>query len=481
MPEIQPSLPSPANPPAPAALAAGSLPDGLKPGESLAARVLAQVSPGRYALSIGGREVTVSSALTLSPGDQLQLVVRQTGTRTLMDLVPLGHASGIPAVGAADAPAASAGQAVVPGAPKAEAGLRGFLARGAPLGETLAESLRAVAALDVAGGAGPATGLAVELRALVLDLSATAEAGQASGGDLAGTAASLPDRLAGLLAAVEGRLAEAIRALPEVAALGALAELLDSLQTAPTATGPGQTGGASRETAELLQKLLAALAPSGRSEGEVPQLPQLPAELRSALAALPERELSTLRQLVAERESAALGASPQVAALTGAHRALAAAQDRLDAARLLGLAASKPGQSFSYLELPVQGGPGTDTARLRVLVRGEGDAAAGRGSRKGGKGTVRAILDLDLSALGQVRSELVLSGRNLAVRLELPDRERSGFVASELDGLKERLAARGLDPSLSASVAAPRSARARAQSDEDLGEASAEGGLDLWA
>ena len=95
MPEIQPSLPSPANPPAPAALAAGSLPDGLKPGESLAARVLAQVSPGRYALSIGGREVTVSSALTLSPGDQLQLVVRQTGTRTLMDLVPLGHASGI--------------------------------------------------------------------------------------------------------------------------------------------------------------------------------------------------------------------------------------------------------------------------------------------------------------------------------------------------------------------------------------------------
>jgi hypothetical protein len=299
----------------------------------------------------------------------------------------------------------------------------------------------------------------------------------ASGAAVAAAVAALPAQVAELLAALEAQLAGALRALPEAAALGALAELLESLSATAAQTGAASAQGRAAEPGQqlagLLDRLVGALRTPGAADG---QPVQLPAELRQALGALGERELASLQQLVAERERAALAASPQVAALSGAHRALAAVQDRLDAARLLGLASSEPARSFSYIELPVAGGADAGTAGLRVLVRRGGDQ--GGGQRGGGRQTVRAALDLSLSALGPVSSEITLTGRSLAVKLELPDRERSDFVAARLGELEERLAARGLEASTAAAVARPRRPRGIAAAEPDAAEP---GGLSLWA
>jgi hypothetical protein len=476
MPEIPPSLPPSTPPIGPAfSLPVSALPEGLKPGQDILARVLAQVSAQRYALAIGGREVLVDSPLALSPGDQLRLVVRQTGTKMLMDLVPLGRPAGV--VGSGDPAGAGAGSLRAGPIGPLQAELQSTLANGAPLGELLAESARLLSAAGSAGGAGAAAGplrdIADRLNAMLGNLAA-GEAGEGAGARMAAAVAALPAQVAELLAAVEARLAGVLRALPEAAALGALGELLASLPAATARPAASSAQEPSQQLAGLVDQLVKSLRPSGTPEA---QPPQLPAELRQALGALSDRELSALKQLVAERERAALAASPQVAALSGAHRALAAAQDRLDAARLLGLSNSGQAQSFSYIELPVSGGPEAGTAGLRVLVRRSGDE--GGGGRGPGRGTVRAVLDLDLSALGPVWSELTLTGRSLAVKLELPDRERSDFVAARLDELQERLAAHGLEASAAAAVAGPR--QRRSPEGADPAEDSGGGGINLWA
>jgi hypothetical protein len=86
------------------------------------------------------------------------------------------------------------------------------------------------------------------------------------------------------------------------------------------------------------------------------------------------------------------------------------------------------------------------------------------------------VLDLALSALGEVWSELTLTDKSLAVRLELPDEARRDFVAARLGELSERLAGRGLEPELAAAARTRR--RGAREPEAGSGES---GGLDLWA
>ncbi|HOX04948.1 MAG TPA: hypothetical protein PK280_00990 [Planctomycetota bacterium] len=459
MPEIPQNLPSA---PGPAfSLPEGALPAGLKAGDSLSARVLAQVAAGRFALSIGGREVLADSAAALSPGDQLRLVVRQAGSRVLMDLIPMVRED------ASGAAAPASGQGAAPRG--LQEGLQSFLGGRAAAGELLAEASRLLAA-------GGTDDLAARAGALAAGPAAAAAGAEPSAG-LAGAVAALPAQVGELLAAVEARMAEAVRALPQAAALDALANLLASLPAAER----GSPGGAPdpRQLAGLLDRLLADLRAQGGPDAPAAGLAP---GLRAELGALGPRELADLRLLAAERERAALAASPQVAALAGAHRALTAAQDRLDAARLWSLSASGPGGAFSYVELPGAGGPDGGTAALRVLVRRSGDGTgSGAGSPGRGRGSVRAVLDLDLSALGEVRSELALSGRSLAVKLELPDRERGDHVAASLGELEDRLTAHGFEASVSSTVTAGRRRRGGASDLPEAEGAAGGGGLDLWA
>ena len=516
MPEILPGLP--AEPSGPAlSLSAGELPAellaGLKPGDSLPARVLMQVAAGRYLLLMGGREVLAEAQLALAPGDRLALVVRQAGAQTLLDLVPLQHPSGVrPGGGQAVGPGAAAPPAAAPEVPAGEragqeplaavapralrAELQSTLFRGAPLGELLAEALRSLAGSEPpaaaadAGQPAPAAAsaasreLAARLRELLVGLPPSGPAGSTPvapelGSRLAGLASALPAQVAELLAAVEARLAEALRALPGAAALGALLEALDALAARAGEAAPAAAAAPAPELrgklVGLLDKLLNALDPAARADGRPPALP---AALREAVEQLADGQRLALRQMVVERERALLGSSSQVGALAGAHRALSTAEERLGLARLWNLSASAGAQSFSCLEVPLAAGPEAGTARLTVMVRrSAGDGAGGESAPSGAK-TVRAVLDLDLSALGQVWSELTLSGQDLAVKLELPDQARSRFVAARLGELKERLSAHGLATRVAAVV---RTGRRRSGAQAPEGESAEGGGLDLWA
>lgn len=483
MPEIAPGLPPTPPPPGPqgpaVTLGAGAL-AGLTPGQNVAARVLASLGGDRYALLVAGQEVVATSPLALATGDQLQLSVRRADTQVLMDLIPLHHAFSLPAA-SEDAPAQAAtarsadpAQPQAQPAPSSQQEVQAALRRAAPLGELLGESLRALEAAATAAPAGtaPAVREVIDsLRQLLVNPAA-----DGAGAKLAAVAASAPAQVAALVNAVEGELAAAIRALPQVAALGVLLDALESLPApAPTsaaATSSAQPQAQTQDTSALLSRLLDSLKSSGQEPAA------LTPAVREALEKLPPPERAALRALAAEQERSALAASPQVASLTAAHRALASAQERLDLGRMLNMPTVNQTQSYSYLELPLASGAGAEagSARLSVMLREPGDGESG-GRGKSGRGTSRAVLDLSLSSLGTVWSELTLSGRTLAVRLELPDETRRAFVAGHLPELEERLAAHGLEASVSAATARPR----RAAPDEPGGEPAADGGLSLWA
>ena len=185
--------------------------------------------------------------------------------------------------------------------------------------------------------------------------------------------------------------------------------------------------------------------------------------------------------MAAARERSLLSSSPRLAALASAHRSLLGAEERAALPRIGGLPApvsapaTGPGSTFTYLEIPTASGGEQATARLRVMVRDR----RGEGGRQGKPGRpVRAIMDISLSRLGEVWSEVVLSGQQLSVRLELPDEERRDFVAARLPELVESLAARGLEAQATAQA---RRTDAPSLADEWIPAEGQPGGLDLWA
>ncbi len=71
------------------ALSAGKsqLPLTLTPGQLLAARVLAQITPGRILLETSGRQLVAATDLALQAGDQLQLKVVESGPQPQLQVI----------------------------------------------------------------------------------------------------------------------------------------------------------------------------------------------------------------------------------------------------------------------------------------------------------------------------------------------------------------------------------------------------------
>jgi len=306
-----------------------------------------------------------------------------------------------------------------------------------------------------------------------------------------------PARIEQLIALLEARANAILSSLPEAAKLDVLIETLERLPSPPASAPPAEApsnieqaieSAAPRETTSaLVERLLAALEFS-RPRPEGPDRPALPPEVQAELERLEAPARAELGQLLHARERALIDSSPQLRNLGRAHRALQDAALRLQAGRAASLATSQPGASFSYAEVPTFDAGEGGTARLRVMLKRDGGGAAGTRAGAGGAGgaggsgkaggPLRAVLDLELSGLGEVWSELLLSGEDLAVRLELPDAARRDLVASEIPALEERLEARGFRATATAEARPP---DGPALAPELWPDAADPGGLDIWA
>ncbi len=134
---------------------------------------------------------------------------------------------------------------------------------------------------------------------------------------------------------------------------------------------------------------------------------------------------------------------------------------------------SEDGKSFGFVQ--ILGDAGEETVRLRVQRRNDD---AGGGMEPGRDRPLRAVLDVTLSALGEVWAEVSTIGRDVAARFELADAERSLAVANGLPELRSALEAHGLRTALSADV---RRAARDALSGEPIAQTADSPRLDLWA
>ena len=247
--------------------------------------------------------------------------------------------------------------------------------------------------------------------------------------------------------------------------------------TEAAAAAPSDPTAPARDVSALVGRLLALL-----SEDSAPQTQraELPAQVRAELQQIDSHQRASLSAALASRERSLLESSPQLQQLGRAHQALLNATARLATARAGSLASSTPGASFSYVEIPTSAGADPATARLRVMVRrgGAGSEQGQAQSPDSGKRSMRAVMDLSLSGLGEVWSELILSGEDLAVRIQLPDPATRDMLAPELPGLQQRLEARGFRAQVTAE------ARPATRSDWTLSlwpDTTDSEGVDLWA
>jgi hypothetical protein len=134
---------------------------------------------------------------------------------------------------------------------------------------------------------------------------------------------------------------------------------------------------------------------------------------------------------------------------------------------------SEDSESFGFVQ--ILGGAGEETVRLRVQRRND-DAAGGTAS--GRDRPLRAVLDVTVSALGEVWAEVSTIGRDVVARFELADAERSLAVANGLPELRSALEAHGLRTALSADV---RRAARDTLSGEPMAQTADSARLDLWA
>jgi hypothetical protein len=487
--------------------------------------VIRQVAPGRFLLDFSGVQVLVESRLELVPGQRLALLVRETTSRVLLDLQLAHSPQSAPAAGEAAASDVASGLTADPAGPSADAPryppahravqaacqaelarlpdptavfreLREALANLSPGAQPEAAQARSAVAA-AAGTRQPALAELAGSIALTIpepaqpppaDMApapaaaqegAAAQAPPRDQGALAAAIAELvgasPERVAELTAALESRIAAALAALPGARQLDLLIGLLAELGGSEPEAAPAVPGGPPTDTTALLERLLDALAaPAARDDQEAAR----PLEaVRAQLEALGPRERGELFELATRREASLLSSSADLAALGRAWRALDAARERADLNLLGSAAASRPGAAFTCAELPVFMGEEGCSARLRVLVRREG-RGSGRGRDRGAGGPVRAVLDLETSALGQVWSEVLLTGKQLAVRIRTADAARRDYVAERLPELEERLAARGLEARATVEAREP----GRAAPGADLWpETVASGRVDLWA
>jgi hypothetical protein len=323
--------------------------------------------------------------------------------------------------------------------------------------------------LSASRSSAPLAQLAHGLRELVFPL--LVEAG--SGGATA-LAKFDPAIVLQLLKLIESITGEQMQADPQARALDALLSVIDQSsavhegllkerEAAPSGLAPAAVSRA--KMAELLERLLSASVSERHASATE--------ALAAAVDKLDLEEKLLLAALAASREQALIAVSPEAAWLGRVHQALSAALANEALSRLTSLMLSEDGKSFGFVQ--ILGGAGEETVRLRVQRKNDD---AGGGTEPGRDRPLRAVLDVTLSALGEVWAEVSTIGRDVAARFELADAERSVAVANGLPELRSALEAHGLRTALSADV--HRAAR-DALSGEPIAQTANSARLDLWA
>jgi hypothetical protein len=273
-----------------------------------------------------------------------------------------------------------------------------------------------------------------------------------------------------LLKLIESIMGEQMQANPHARALDALLSVInqscsvrEGREAAPSDLPAAAVSRA--KMGELLDRLLSA------SESE--RHASATQALIAAVDKLDPEEKLLLAALAASREQGLIAASPEAAWLGRIHQALSTALANEALSRLASLMLSEDSKSFGFVQ--ILGGAGEETVRLRVQRRN--DDAAG-GTESGRDRPLRAVLDVTVSALGEVWAEVSTIGRDVVARFELADAERSLAVANGLPELRSALEAHGLRTALSADV---RRAARDTLSGEPMAQTADSARLDLWA
>ena len=448
----------------------------LKVGDVVGARVVKALAAQRLLLTFDGQPLRVQSGIEVPVGAELQLRVREIGRTVVLDLVrvEVPSARRPPTVPAALSGPTSARSGL---APQAEtralhAEVAAAIAQLRPMGRVALEIENLVGALPETLSASPSSAplaqLAHGLRELVFPL--LVEAG--SGGATA-LAKFDPAIVLQLLKLIESITGEQMQADPQARALDALLSVINQssavreglLKEREAAPSDLAAAVSRAKIAELLERLLSASVSERHASATE--------ALAAAVDKLDPEEKLLLAALAASREQALIAASPEAAWLGRVHQALSAALANEALSRLTSLMLSEDGKSFGFVQ--ILGGAGEETVRLRVQRKNDD---AGGGTEPGRDRPLRAVLDVTLSALGEVWAEVSTIGRDVAARFELADAERSLAVANGLPELRSALEAHGLRTTLSADV---RRAARDTLSGEPIAQTADSARLDLWA
>jgi hypothetical protein len=449
----------------------------LKVGDVVAARVVKALAAQRLLLTFDGQPLRVQSGIEVPVGAELQLRVREIGRTVVLDLVRVEAPS---ARRAAATPAALSGPTSARSGPAPQAETRALHAEVAaaiaqlrPMGRVALEIENLLGALPETLPASRSSASLAQLthglRGLVFPR--LVEAG--SGGATA-LAKFDPAIVLQLLKLIESITGEQMQADPQARALDALLSvinqssavhegLLKEREAAPSGLAPAAVSRA--KMAELLERLLSASVSERHASATE--------ALAAAVDKLDPEEKLLVAALATSREQALVAASPEAAWLGRVHQALSDALANEALSRLTSLMLSEDGKSFGFVQ--ILGGAGEETVRLRVQRKSDD---AGGGTEPGRDRPLRAVLDVTLSALGEVWAEVSTIGRDVAARFELADAERSVAVAHGLPELRSALEAHGLRTALSADV---RRAARDTLSGEPIAQTADSARLDLWA
>lgn len=447
----------------------------LKVGDVVAARVVKALADKHLLLTFDGQPLRVQSGIEVPVGAELQLRVREIGRAVVLDLVRVEPSAPQPTTMAAVFSPTSARTGPDPQAETRalRAEVAAAISQLRPMGPVALEIKNLLGAipetLSASRSSTPLAQLTHGLRELGFLRPMEAE-----GSGATALAKLDPAIVLQLLKLIESITGEQMQADPQVRTLDALLSVINQSSAGregsvkereAVLSGATPVAGPRAKMAELLERLLSASVSERHASATQ--------ALAAAVDMLDPEEKLLLAALAVSREQALIAASPEAAWLGRVHRALSTALANEALSRLTSLMLSEDGKSFSFVQ--IFDGAGKETVRLRIQRK---NADAGGGTEPGRDRPLRAVLDVTLSALGEVWAEVSTIGRDVAARFELADAERSLAVANGLPELRSALEAHGLRTALSADV---RRAARDALSGDPMAQTADSARLDLWA
>ncbi|MSQ66598.1 MAG: flagellar hook-length control protein FliK [Gammaproteobacteria bacterium] len=409
--------------------AAAPLPLAWAVGQILRVAVLERVDENTLRLAVNGQNLVAHTRLELPPGEQFTARVTAGGVQPQLTLLP--------------PPVAESPASVV------LSSLARALPQQAPLAETLPKLLAPLVTAQPSAELPPLVN--VKLQALAASLPTLVNladpAGLARG--VAGAGTQLEAKLAQLVAPSWARLAGSPPALDLPVTdlkwqLLALRETVSEVlqQTSKAAASDAQikallwptpmprTASPAVLTPDAETTLLTAKALPG-TPNMAAQSPQTP---QSSSAAAPEYRPETL----------ALTSLPKL--LDDLNAGLA----RITTHQLHTAGAVQNQQLFSYFEIPIRTGTGTDSVTLEV-------ASDGHRRTETGEAPFSIAVDVPIEALGTLRARIALAGDRIAITTWSDTPVLRDLIAAHLRDLDRALAAHGFEisPSVMRPIAAP--------------------------